>query len=350
MKAITFQDVKQVRFQSVPDPKILAPTDAIIRVDWAGVCGSDLHVYHGRECGLDVGTVMGHELVGEVVDVGGEVRSFRPGQKVMSPFTTNCGQCDFCTMGMTCRCRHGHLFGWVQDGQGLHGAQAEYVRVPLADGSLHELPEGVEPELGLLLGDVLPTGYFCADMAEIHPGGVYVVLGCGPVGLMAVVGAAHLGAKHLFAVDRVEERLQLAQSFGATPLNFDTQDVHGEIMRYTDGKGADAVLEVVGSAAASRMAYEMVRPGGIIATVGVHTSPQFSFTPAEAYDKNLTFKIGRCPARHYMEKLIPLVKSGKWDLAKIISHRLPLEEGVAAYRMFDEKRLGCTKAILNANP
>lgn len=348
MQAITFQKPGLVKFDTVPDPKPHAPTDAVIKVHWAGVCGSDLHVYHGRETGLDVGTVLGHELVGEVVETGREVRHFKVGQMVMSPFTTNCGECRFCEIGLTCRCSKGALFGWVADGIGLQGAQAEYVRVPLADSSLQALPEGVTSELGLLIGDVLPTGYFCADMADIQPGRTYVVLGCGPVGLMAVVGCRDLGATTVFAVDRVPERLELAEAFGAQPLNFETQDVVGLIESATEGRGADAVLEVVGSPQASRLAYDLVRPGGIISTVGVHTSPQFSFSPVEAYDKNLTFKIGRCPARHYMNRLLPLVQSGDWALQKVISHRMSLRDGVEAYRIFDQKRDGCTKVILDA--
>ena len=348
MQAITFHHPGDVRYETVPDPKPIAPADAVIRVQWAGVCGSDLHVYHGRETGLDVGTVLGHELVGEVVEVGREVRHFKVGQRVMSPFTTNCGDCEFCRIGLTCRCIKGALFGWVACGEGIHGAQAEYVRVPLADGSLLALPEGLSPEIGLLMGDVLPTGYFCADMAGIRPGGTYAVLGCGPVGLMAIVGCKHLGAGNLYAVDRVPERLALAREFGAIPVNFESQDVKGLILDATNGRGADAVLEVVGSPQASRLAYDLVRPGGTISTVGVHTSTQFSFSPVEAYDKNLTFKIGRCPARHYMAKLLPLAQSGRWDLQKIISHRMPLRDGAEAYRMFDQKRDGCTKVILDA--
>lgn len=290
---------------------------------------------------------MGHELVGEVVALGKDVKDLSIGTKVMCPFTTNCGTCDFCTIGLTCRCQHGRLFGWVEGGEGLHGAQAEFVRVPFASGSLVPVPGALKDDIALLLGDVLPTGYFCADMAEIKPAGTYVVLGCGPVGLMAVVGCLDLGAENLLAVDRVPERLALAAKFGAQPINFDHEDVYDTVMTATKGRGADAVLEVVGSPQASRLAYELVRPGGIISTVGVHTTPHFSFSPVEAYDKNLTFKIGRCPVRHYIPKLLPMALEGKWDLSKIISHQLPLRSGLEAYRLFDEKKDGCTKAVLN---
>ena len=348
MKAVTFHDVGNLQVDTVPDPVILQPTDAIVKVHLAGVCGSDLHVYHGRETGLDVGTVMGHELFGEIVALGSEVKKLRVGQQVMSPFTTSCGHCDFCRMGLTCRCREGGLFGWVAQGKGLQGAQAEYVRVPWAQGSLVPVPEGLDQELALLMGDVIPTGYFCADMAGINPAGTYVVLGCGPVGLMAVMGCFALGAEKVYAVDRVPERLAIARSFGAEPLSLDQDHLQERLLDVTNGRGADAVLEVVGSPQASRLAFDLVRPGGTISTVGVHTTPSFSFSPVEAYDKNLTFKIGRCPARHYMERLLPLVQSGRWDLKKVISHRLNLDQGKEAYRLFDEKREGCTKAILQA--
>jgi threonine dehydrogenase-like Zn-dependent dehydrogenase len=346
MRGLTFHGKGDIRFESVPDPVIETPTDAIVRLRLGAICGSDLHVYHERERGLDRGTVMGHEFVGEVVEVGPGVEHIARGSRVLSPFTTSCGQCFYCRRGLTARCAHGALYGWVQDGSGLEGAQAEYIRVPLADGTLVEIPETVPDEEALLLGDVLSTGYFCARQAEVNSEGVYAVVGCGPVGLMACVGAHELGARTVYAIDSVPERLALAARFGAIPINFETSDPVGTLRDATDGRGADAVLEVVGSPAASRLAMDLLRPGGTLSIVGVHTEEHFSISPVEAYDKNLTLRIGRCPARAVLAELLPMVEQRKYDLGAVFSHRLPLSEGARGYEIFDRKQDGCTKVLL----
>jgi threonine dehydrogenase-like Zn-dependent dehydrogenase len=346
MRALAFVDEKVVRIQPVPEPEVEKSTDAVVQVRLTAVCGSDLHVYHGREKGIDHGTVMGHEMIGEVLDVGAEVTAVRSGDRVACPFTTSCGRCFYCLRGLTCRCTEGQLFGWVEDGEGLQGTQAERVRVPLADSTLVLLPDSVSDEEGLLLGDVLPTGYFCADLAGVDSSGVYAVVGCGPVGLMAVAAARHRGAAQVVAIDSVPERLELARLFGARPLDYSEESPTEALREMTEGRGADAALEVVGSPAAIRTAVDLVRPGGTVASVGVHTEERFAFAPGEAYDRNLTYRSGRCPARHYMETLLPLVVEGRFPLDAVISHRMPLEEGPQAYSLFDEKRDGCTKAVL----
>lgn len=346
MKALTFAGRETVRFESVAEPAIASPSDALVEVRLSAICGSDLHVYHEREKGLDPGTVLGHEFVGEVVETGSSVTSIKPGDRVASPFTTNCGRCFFCTRGLSCRCPEGQLFGWVEGGEGLQGAQAERVRVPLADSTLLKLPDAVSDEDGLLLGDVLSTGDFCADLAGVDATGVYAVVGCGPVGLMAIVAARHRGAERIVAVDAVPERLELARTFGARPASYKDGSPLDVVHEATEGRGADAVLEVVGSPAATRLAVDLVRPGGVVASVGVHTEEHFAFGPAEAYDKNLTYRSGRCPARNQMERLLPLVSEGRYPLSTVISHRLPLEDGPRAYALFDRKQDGCTKVVL----
>lgn len=346
MRALTFHGKQDIRYESVPDPALLSPSDVIIKVYLAGICGSDLHVYHEREKGLDSGTVMGHEFAGEIIDVGREVKDFKRGDLVFAPFTTNCGKCFYCRIGLTARCTQSQLFGWVQNGGGLQGGQAEFVRVPLAEATLLKMPEEVLPEEALLLGDIFSTGYFCADMANLQPDGTSAVIGCGPVGLMAIIGARELGAEKIFAIDAVPERLALAQRFGARPINFHKEDPVEILREATEGRGADAVMEVVGNESAMRLALALVRPGGIISVAGVHNEAQFAFTPNEAYDKNLTYRVGRCSARHYAERLLPIVQKKKYDLTAIISHRLPLHQGVAGYKIFDEKLEGCTKVVL----
>jgi threonine dehydrogenase-like Zn-dependent dehydrogenase len=347
MRALTYHGVRDLRVETVPDPTVLAPTDAIVAVRLAGICGSDLHVWHGRETGLDTGTVMGHEFLGEVVEVGRDVSRHARGDRVVSPFTTSCGTCFYCSHGLPARCTSGQLFGWVERGAGLHGGQAELVRVPLADTTLFPVPAELGPEAGLLLGDVLATGWHAAVMGGVAPGAVAAVVGCGPVGLMAVLAAHELGAGRVFALDTVPERLSLAGRFGATPLNLNELDPLATVRDATGGRGADAVLEAVGSPDATALAFALARPGGTLAAVGVHHEAAFPFSPGAAYDKNLTYRIGRCPVRHYMERLLPVARRRQDELAALFTHRIPLEQGPAGYRIFDGKQEGCIKVALH---
>lgn len=346
MYALTFYGNKAIRFERVPDPAILDPGDVIVKVERTAICGSDLHVYHERERGIDRGCIMGHEFAGTVVARGAQVKTLAIGQRVASPFTTSCGRCFYCQRGLSARCEHGQLYGWVAAGSGLQGTQAELVRVPLADSTLVAVPDGVSSEEALLLGDVLSTGYYAAQLAAVHPEGVYAIVGCGPVGLMAILGARELGARRLYAIDNVTERLGLAERFGATPLNYRDVDPVEVLRGATSGRGADAVMEAVGQPSAGALAYDMVRPGGTIAIVGVHTTPSFAFTPEQAYNKNLTIRIGRCPARSLMPTLLPILRNKTYDVTAIITHRFSLVDGPRAYRIFDEKSDHCIKAVL----
>jgi threonine dehydrogenase-like Zn-dependent dehydrogenase len=347
MRALAYHGVGDLRVETVPDPALLAPTDAIVAVRLAAICGSDLHVWHGRETGLDTGTVMGHEFLGEVVEVGRDVSRLARGDRVVSPFTTSCGACFYCTHGLPARCTTGQLFGWVERGSGLHGGQAELVRVPLADTTLFPLPAELAPEAGLLLGDVLATGWHAAVMGGVSPGAVTAVVGCGPVGLMAVLAARELGAERIFALDTVPERLALATRFGATPVNLKELDPVATVRDATLGRGADAVLEAVGSPEATTLAFALARPGGTLAAVGVHHEAAFPFSPGAAYDKNLTYRIGRCPVRHYMERLLPVARRREAELAALFTHRLPLDQSPDGYRIFDSKTEGCIKVALH---
>ncbi len=343
MRALTHHGLRSVRCEEVADPVLQAPDDAIVEVELAAICGSDLHVWHGRERGLDRGTVLGHEFMGRVIAVGDEVRAMRPGTRVVAPFSTCCGACFYCARGLTARCERGALFGWVEGGRGLHGGQAGRVRVPMADATLFEVPERLAAEAALLLADVLPTGLHAARMAALRAGDVAVVLGCGPVGLMAVAAAVDAGARVL-AVDRVPERLATAARFGAEPVALD--DAVQVVRAATSERGADAILEVVGSEAAARLAFQLVRAGGAIAAAGVHHEAGFPFGPAEAYDRNLRFAAGRCPARSLMSEALALL-ARRAELAGVFTHRLPLSEGAAAYVLFDRKEDGCVKVALD---
>jgi len=346
MQALTYGGVETVVLQSAPDPKIMQPTDAIVQITLAGICGSDLHVYHGRETGLDEGTVMGHEFVGTIVETGNAVTKFFKGSRVLSPFTTSCGECFYCRIGLTCRCEKGNLFGWVQSGSGLHGAQAQYIRVPMADTTLIPLSHDLGEEKGLLLGDIFSTGYFCAENAGVNSKETYAVIGCGPVGLMTILAAKDLGAENLFAIDYTNSRLQMAKQFGATSLDASVVDIRSTILDATNGRGADAVMEAVGSSGALRLAIEILRPGGTISSVGVHTATNFSFSPGEAYDKNLIYKVGRCPAYYYADKLLRAQVIQQYPAEKIITHRFTIGDGARAYEVFDKKLDNCIKAVL----
>jgi len=209
------------------------------------------------------------------------------------------------------------------------------------------LSNDLSEEKGLLLGDIFSTGYFCAENAGINNKGTYVIIGCGPVGLMTVLAAKDIGAENLFALDHSNERLQMAEEFGAIPLNPLVVDARSTIMNATNGRGADAVMEVVGSPDALRLSIDLLRPGGTISSVGVHTAKNFSFSPGEAYDKNLVYKIGRCPAHYYAEKLLREQVIQRYPVEKIITHHFSLIEGARAYEVFDKKMDNCIKAVLH---
>lgn len=346
MNAITFVHIENLAYGPVADPVLVHDDDAIVAVEAAGICGSDLHPYLGRERGLDTGTVMGHEFVGRVAAVGAGVRSFARGDRVVAPFTTNCGQCWACSIGLTARCVRGQLFGWVQEGAGLQGAQAEYVRVPLADATLVRVPATLsDPGVALLAGDVLATAMFAAEMARVDAGDVVAVVGCGPVGLLAIRASLARGAREVFALDAVASRLELATLFGATPMPAE-EDVVERVRDATDGRGADRAIEAVGSPQATRTAADLLRPGGTLAAVGVHTESHLALSPGELYDRNLTYAAGRCSARRLLPEALLLAEREATIIGRMITHRLPLSQGVDAYRRLATREEGWGKVVL----
>ena len=346
MRAVTFHGIETLEYEEAPDPELLEASDVVVRVTAAGICGSDLHPYLGRERGLDRGTVMGHEFVGEVAEVGAAVRGLSVGDRVVAPFTTCCGNCFYCRTGLTARCENGQLFGWVEEGSGLHGAQADYVRVPYADACLVGVPEGLDDAVALLCGDILSTASFGADLAAVAADDVVVVVGCGPVGLLAIRAALARGARAVVALDSVPSRLETAERFGATAVSVATGDAREAVASRTQGRGADAAIEAVGSAPATRSAADLVRPGGRIAALGVHTEVHLALSPGELYDRNLTYAAGRCPARSYMPASLELAAREADLLGTLISHRLPLSAGVDAYRSFAAREPGWNKVVL----
>ncbi len=357
MRGLVFEGIERVAFQTnLPEPVLENSSDVLVSVERAGICGSDLHQFHGRER-VAPGTIPGHEFVGEIVAAGSDVTTLRVGDRVFSPFTTCCGHCFFCEHGLSARCDNWQFFGYqppegVKDeGRGIQGAQAQLLRVPLADTTLVQLPSAMSVEEGMLLGDNFTTGFFCADQGRIQPGGVTVVLGCGSVGLCAVVAARYLGAETIVAVDGVESRRRRAESLGAVVSSPDGALELVLQMAGPSGRGgADSVLEAVGSPPAQQLAFQLVRPGGTISAVGMHTAPHFTFSPEDAYNRNLTYRAGRCPVRSYLDRLLPEVEAGKLKIPvqQIVTHsRVPLEDGSQAYRMFSERVEDCVKILLD---
>ncbi len=348
MKALTFQGLKTIQYCSVPDPIIEQEYDVVVKVTHCAICGSDLHVYHEREQGCDHGTIMGHEFTGEVVELGKSIKTLQVGDKVVSAFSTSCGQCYQCRRGLTARCIHNQLYGFRTNQQGLQGAQAEYIRVPYADATLVPYePFGIESAAALLAGDILSTGYFGALQAEISGGETIVVIGCGPVGLMAIFSALQLGAERVVAIDGITERLALASKYGAHTIDFNKPEHHLELDHLIGPQGAHAIIEAVGSPIAQSMAYNLVQEGGIISTIGVHTTEPFAITPAQLYNKNLTYKTGRCPARTMMNHTLPLLTTHHKLLTQVYTHNIQLADGPQAYKIFDQKQEGCIKVLIS---
>lgn len=338
MLAVTFQGVEQVSAREVPNPRI-RPGDVIVEVRASGLCGSDLHPYFGRERGLDIGTIMGHELVGVVAEAGPRVTRFRAGDRVVAPFSTCCGECGPCRRRLNSRCRRGQLFGWVEGGVGLHGVQAEYARVPLADATLVGIPGEVDNVLAVLAADILPTARFAVDLAEVRAGDALAVLGCGPVGLLACFVATARGVR-VAAFDPEPQRAARAMDFGAAD-----SASPGQVPGARGGGDFAAVVDAAGTAEASQLAVSLLRPGGVLAAVAVNTDTHLPFSPSEMYDLNLTYRTGRCPARSHMEWALELLAADAGLLASLISHRLGLEQAGRAYSAFGSRREGWMKVV-----
>jgi threonine dehydrogenase-like Zn-dependent dehydrogenase len=344
IRALTFHGARDVRIEARPDP---TPPDAdgcVLRVERAAICGSDLHLYHGDLPQAELGFAIGHEFVGEVVEVGRGVRRFRAGDRVLCSGVIGCGLCDACRSGRVARCerRVSRVFGM---GAALPGGQAEAVAVPVADTSLHALPEGVSLEQAVLLTDILPTAWFGALNAELRPGQTVAVVGLGPVGQLAVECALVFGAARVFAIDRIPERLAAAKALGAEPL--EPERALEAVLAATGGLGTDAVIEAVGANASIQLALQIARPAGVVSVVGVNVRLDFPFPMALALIKNLTFRIGVCPIPEFWSDLIPLLQAGRLHPERVFTHRLPLSQGADAYRLFDEKRDGVLKVLLD---
>src|SRR6266853_3457573 len=343
MRALNYQGEGDVKVIDVPKPTIKGSGDALIKVTLGAVCGSDLHILHGHTP-MNQGAVLGHEFVGVVEAAGSEVKRFKPGDRVVASFFTSCGHCALCRKGWFNQCVDKATFGHGEYFGGLGGGQAEYVVVPNADHTMEDIPAGMTDEQAIFVGDILSTGFFAAERAEIRPGDAVAVIGAGPVGLMATMCAQLFGPARTFVVDMVDARLEIAQELGGIPIN--TKDVHpvSAIQEQTGGLGADSSIECVGAAAAVDTAIRSVRGGGTISMVGVPSVVTGEFPYLDIWLKSLTFRAGWCNVQAYMRPLLDLIAAGRLKPEAIISHRMKLDQAEEAYRIFDARE--ATKIVL----
>lgn len=346
MKAVATFGVRDVQVIEAPDPVVEDARDAVVRVTTGAICGSDLHIYHGR-VDVEPGFVVGHEYVGVVEEVGPGVTLIEEGDRVVGSFFVACGDCWFCHKGLFNKCLGVRIFGFGMALGDLPGSQAEKVLVPNADLTLRKIPEGLSDEAALFVGDILATGYYAALQGGVTAGDVVAVVGCGPVGLFAQMAALRLfGASKVLAIDVVPERLQLAEKLGATPVNADEVDPLDVVLDLTDWRGADVVIEAVGSPDALASAFRLPRPSGTVSVVGVFNDDEVPFPIGDLWLKNVSVKMGLCNVQKHMDELIPLVAAGILDPTVIISHTLRLEEAPKGYELFDARE--ATKVLLKS--
>jgi 2-desacetyl-2-hydroxyethyl bacteriochlorophyllide A dehydrogenase len=344
MKALTYHGPKDIRFESVPDAKIAAPHAALVRVKACGICGSDLHIYQGHGFSEDIGFCVGHEAVGEIVEVGSHVERLKVGDQVMVSAAVSCGLCAPCRAGDSMRCEYNaaNCYGLSH---ALEGCQAEAVMVPHADSNAALIPEGFSTDQALMLTDNLPTAYLGATNASIRPGGVVAVVGLGPIGLMAVEIAFALGASKVYAADLVPERRAHAERLGAIALT--PGDEKKELKEFTKGRLAESLVEAVGADATLKLALDLAGKQATVSTIGVNQTRQFPFPMALAFNKGLTFRTSLCSVVKHWPELIALVRGGRLKPEQFISHRMALSEGPAAYDMFNARRDGALKMVLS---
>jgi 2-desacetyl-2-hydroxyethyl bacteriochlorophyllide A dehydrogenase len=331
--AVTFQRPGEVRVEERPVPELLASDDAVVRVEATAVCGSDLHIYHGRHP-VEPGFVIGHEFVGEVIAAGDEVRGVAVGDRVVGCFLVACGRCFFCRRGLFHLCDELRIFGHGEISGDLPGAQAEQVLVPHADLVLRRAPAGLDADAALFAGDVMNTGFHGVREAGVGDGDVVAVLGLGPVGLCAVQAARHAGAEQVLAVDSVPERLEMALRFGAQPVHLEEDDPRAAIKSATEGRGVDACVEAVGSPQALDLAIRLTRKAGTISVVGVH-GQRCEVHMGLVWNKGQTLRAGVANVIGHVDEVLGLIDSGALDPAPIVSHHLPLAEAPAAYEAYD---------------
>ena len=387
MKAVCWYDKQDVRVESVPDPAIVNPRDAIVKVTLTAICGSDLHLYGGFIPGMKRGDILGHEFMGEVVAIGSEVQTLCIGDRVVVPFTISCGNCFYCRRSLWSLCDNSNpnaaaaeklygysgagLYGYSHIYGGYSGGQAEYVRVPFADVGPIKVPNGLEDEQVLLISDVIPTGYMAAENCNIGPGDTVAVWGCGPVGQYAIASAYLLGAERVIGIDRFPERLKMAaEQAKAIPLNYEEVDVFSALKDMTGGRGPDACIDAVGLEAHGtkvdyyydrvkqavgletdrpivlRQAINACRKGGTVSVPGVYGGLVDKVPFGAVFAKGLTIRAGQTHVQRYLQPLMSMIADKKLDSDFIITHRLRLEDAPQAYSEFQNKQDNCIKVVM----
>lgn len=387
MKAVCWHGTHDVRVENVPEPKLLNQRDALVKVNLTAICGSDLHLYDGYIPAMHKGDILGHEFMGEVVEVGREVQNLKKGDRVVVPFTICCGRCFFCQKGLWSLCDNSNpnatlcekvygfagagLFGYSHMYGGFAGGQAQYVRVPFADVGPLKVPENVRDDQVLFLSDIFPTGYMAAENCNIQPGDVVAVWGCGPVGQFAIRSAYLLGAERVIALDHVAARLEMARQAKAEVLDYEDVDVVEKLKELTGGRGPDACIDAVGMEAhgktldaiydrakqavrletdrphALRQAIQACRKGGTVSVPGVYGGLIDKFPIGSAFAKGLTFKMGQTHVPRYMKKLLEHIQAGDIDPSFVITHRLKIDDAAQGYRTFRYDPDECIKVVLN---
>ncbi|MGW2625123.1 zinc-dependent alcohol dehydrogenase [Micromonospora taraxaci] len=388
MKATAWMGTDSVKVIDVPDPTIMNARDAIVRITTTAICGSDLHLYHGYIPAMRKGDILGHEFMGEVVEVGPQVRNLKPGDRVVVPFPIACGHCSSCQRGLYSVCENsnpnagiaekimGHspagIFGYSHLLGGYAGGQAEYARVPFADVGPLKVPDEVADDQAVMLADVFPTGYMGAEMCDIKPGQVVAVWGAGPVGLFAAASARLLGAERVIIIDRYPYRLRLAEKhIDAETINYEESDVLDTLNEMTAGRGPDACIDAVGleghhgNAAmyaydrakqaarveterpfALRQAILACRSGGVVSVVGAYGGFVDKFPMGAFMNRSLIMRTGQCHVQRYTRPLLERIQRGEIDPSFIVSHRMPLRDAPKGYKIFQKKQDDCTKVLL----
>ncbi|NLC18571.1 MAG: alcohol dehydrogenase catalytic domain-containing protein [Clostridiales bacterium] len=373
MKAVVYDGIKSVKIIDAKEPSIKKADDLIIRVTSTAICGSDLHIYHGMVPNLPKGFIIGHEAVGIVEEAGPDIRNIKKGDRVLVPFTIACGHCRFCDEGLYSQCDNsnhkaavGAVFGYGENFGSYAGAQAQYLRVPYANVGPRAVPEELSDEQALLLTDVLPTAYWAVETAGVKAGDVVVILGCGPIGLTAIKWAIFAGAKRIIAVDYVSYRLVHAAGYGVEAVNLTEHDDCGEYINEITGGGADTVIDCVGadgkmtklellesllrlqggSKSAIEIAVGAVRKGGCIVLAGVYGMRYNMFPLGDLFSKNISLKMGICPAQAYVDRIMRMIIENKIKATDIITHTLPLAMAPYAYEIFDKKEDNCIKVVM----
>ncbi len=400
MKAVVFHGIGDIRLDNVPEPKILHPMDAIVRLTASAICGTDLHMIRGTFSGMQPGTILGHEGVGIVEEIGPNVRNLKVGDRVVIPSTIGCGSCSYCRTGYYAQCDEANpngpsagtaFFGGPKDSGPFQGLQAEYARIPYANVGLVKLPQGVTDDQAIMLSDIFPTAYFGAEIAEISPGDTVAVFGCGPVGMFAIASAQLMGAGRILAIDTIASRLEMARGLGAEVIDFNAEDPIETIQSLTNGIGVDRAIDAVGvdstqphQGPAAKQAQQQAKefqqeveqiapetnpsngnwnPGdgpsqaitwavqglakaGTLSIIGVYPPNHRFFPLGMAMNKNLTINMGNCNHRKYIPTLVDLVETGAVDPEQILTQREPLTSAIEAYKAFDKREPGWIKVEL----